>query len=85
MGKVKLTLTVDKQVIANAKIIAQKKQQSLSDMVEQLLVSAGASTTQEQATNVPVALALRGIAKGTLSNKTEKQIREMMLKDRYGI
>ncbi len=84
MGKVKLTLTVDERVVANAKLMAKKQRKSLSEIVEQLLSPADISLA-EMAPAIPSALTLRGIAKGTLSRKTDKQIREMMYKDRYGL
>lgn len=83
MGKVKLTLTVDERVVAHAKLLAKLQRKSLSELIEQLLTPAD-STLPETAPTIPSALTLRGIAKGSLSQKTDKQIREMMYKDRYG-
>lgn len=40
MGKVKLTLTVDERVVANAKLPAKHQRKSLSQMIEQLLTPA---------------------------------------------
>ncbi len=84
MTKVKLTLTVDEKIVMNAKRLARNKQQSLSAMIEQLLTSADINPAGHEARTVPNALALRGIAKGSLSRKTDKQIRDMMHKDRHG-
>ena len=84
MGKVKLTLTVDERVVASAKLLAKQQRKSLSALIEQLLTPANI-TLPESAPALPTALSLRGIAKGTLSKKTDKQIREMMYKDRYGL
>ncbi len=84
MGKVKLTLTVDERVVANAKLMAKQQRKSLSEMIEQLLAPADISLP-ESVPAIPSALSLRGIAKGSLSQKTDKQIREMMYKDRYGL
>lgn len=83
MGKVKLTLTVEEKVVMNAKRLAQRKHQSLSEMIEQLLTTANIDPAGNEAETVPNALALRGIAEGSLSRKTDKQIRDMMYKDRY--
>lgn len=83
MGKVKLTLTVEEQVVIDAKRLARKKQQSLSAMVEQLLTTVNIDPTGNKAERIPNALALRGIAKGSLSRKTDEQIRDMMHKDRH--
>ncbi len=58
MGKVKLTLTVDDRIVANANLVSPVQ---------------------------PTALSLLGSAKGLLSRKTDRQIREMMYKDRYGL
>ncbi|GAB3639831.1 DUF6364 family protein [Spirosoma arcticum] len=85
MSKVKLTLTVEERVVMDAKRLARKKQQSLSAMIEQLLTTANVDSAGNEAETVPNALALRGIAKGSLSRKTDKQIRDMMHKDRYGL
>ena len=84
MGKVKLTLTVDERIVVNAKRLAKLKHKSLSAMIEELLAPAG-SSLPESTPAIPSALNLRGIAKGGLSQKTDKQIRDMMYKDRYGL
>lgn len=84
MGKVKLTLTVDERVVANAKLLAKQQRKSLSQMVEQLLAPAD-SDLPESAPTIPSALRLRGSAKGVLSKKTDKQIRDMMYEERYGL
>ncbi len=84
MGKVKLTLTVDEQVVNRAKLLARQQRKSLSAMIEQLLAPAD-STLPDADALIPTALQLRGIAKGALSKKTDKQIRAMMHKDRYGL
>ncbi len=85
MGKVKLTLTVEERIVANAKLLARKNQQSLSEMIEQLLTAVDSGTVENTSQTVPTALTLRGIAKNALGHKTDKQIREMMYKDRYGL
>lgn len=54
-------------------------------MIEQLLTTANIDPAGNDAETVPNALALRGIAKSLLSRKTDKQIRNMMHKDRYGL
>ncbi|MBC3786304.1 DUF6364 family protein [Spirosoma utsteinense] len=84
MGKVKLTLTVDERVVVSAKLLAKQQRKSLSQMIEQLLTPDEGSLP-ESAQTIPSALRLRGSAKGTLSRKTDKQIREMMYKDRFGL
>ena len=84
MGKVKLTLTVDERIVASAKLLAKQQRKSLSEMIEQLLAPAAISLP-ESTPAIPSALVLRGVAKGTLSQKTDRQIREMMHKDRHGL
>jgi acetylglutamate synthase len=88
MGKVKLTLTVEEQVVIDAKRLMRKNQQSLSAMIEQLITTA-TTAAGDSVGNKPKAmsnaLTLRGIAKGSLSCKTDKQIRDIMHKDRYGL
>jgi hypothetical protein len=84
MGKVKLTLTVDERVVANAKRLAKLQHKSLSAMIEELLAPVDNSLS-ESVPAIPNALNLRGIAKSSLSQKTDKQIRDMMYKDRYDL
>lgn len=84
MGKVKLTLTVDERVVANAKLLAKQQRKSLSQMIEQLLAP-NESDLSESVPTIPSALRLRGSAKSVLSKKTDKQIRDMMYKERYGL
>ena len=84
MGKVKLTLTVDERVVANAKRLAKLHHKSLSAMIEELLASVDSNLT-DSPPPIPGALKLRGIAKSSLSQKADKQIRDMIYKDRYGI
>ena len=85
MGKVKLTLTVEERIVVNAKLLARKNQQSLSEMIEQLLTTVNSDIVENTSQTIPNALTLRGIAKSSLSRKTDRQIREMMYKDRYGL
>lgn len=84
MGKVKLTLTVEERVVAHAKLLAKQQRKSLSEMIEQLLTPADVPLP-EAPVSIPNALRLRGIARGTLSQKTDRQIRDMLYKDRYGL
>ncbi|MGF7216962.1 hypothetical protein GGR92_003129 [Spirosoma lacussanchae] len=84
MGKVKLTLTVDEQIVANAKRLAKQQHQSLSAMIEQLLTSADVGIPESSPASSS-AQSLRGIAKSSLSQKTDKQIRDMMYRDHFGL
>lgn len=83
MGKIKLTLSVEENIIIKAKQIAQVKKQSLSNIFEKLLVDnliGNQSVTSNNRSS-----RLRGIAKSEISNKTEKEIRDMMINEKYGI
>ncbi|GAA4407973.1 hypothetical protein GCM10023187_29230 [Nibrella viscosa] len=85
MPKVKLTLTIDEDLLVSAKAVAKQRHTSLSGMIEQLLAGAGVVKGQDAPVTESVALRLKGIAKSKLGKKTDKQIREMMYRDRYGI
>jgi len=78
MGKVKLTLTVDERVVAHAKRLAKLQH----TMIEELLAPTG-SKLSETLPAIPSALRLRGIAKSSLSQKTDKQIRSGQSVDDY--
>lgn len=84
MGKVKLTLSVDEKVVAIAKLQAKRQQKSLSKLIEDMLVPKEIGLPDSVPAE-PVALKLRGIAKGSFSRKTDRQLRDMMYKDRYGL
>lgn len=83
MSKVKLTLTIEEGVVAHAKAVARRNRQSLSEMIESFLskTESDGSTTSE----ISTALELRGVAKSVLSTKSDREIRAMMYKDKYGI
>jgi hypothetical protein len=83
MGKVKLTLTVEDQVIFKAKHLAMTKKQSLSNIIEQFLLKDFLGKENDQA--ISIAKSLRGIGKSELSSKSDKEIKEMMVRDKYGI
>lgn len=83
MSKVKLTLTIEEAVVAHAKAVARRNRQSLSEMIEAFLSKTNSddSTSSE----ISTALELRGSAKSILSNKSDREIRAMMYRDKYGI
>ena len=83
MSKVKLTLTVEEALIINAKIVAKNSRKSLSEMIENYLMTFKPS--DKEITKSSSALQLRGIAKSSLSKKSDKEIREAMYQDKYGI
>lgn len=83
MSKVKLTLTIEEAVVAHAKSVARRNRQSLSEMIENFLSK---TDSEDSATaEISTALELRGAAKSILSNKSDREIRAMMYKDKYGI
>ena len=69
MGKIKLTLSVEENIIIKAKEIAQSKNQSLSNIFERLLVD-NLFQNQNKFLNSK-ANSLRGVAKSALSLKNE--------------
>lgn len=83
MGKAKLTLTVENQIITRAKMVANEKKISLSNVIEQFLLNEFLKT--ERSPQISLAEKLSGIAKSEFGNKTDKEIRSMMLKDKHGI
>lgn len=83
MGKAKLTLTVENQIITRAKKVANEKKISLSNVIEQFLLNEFLKT--ERSPQISLAEKLSGIAKSEFGNKTDKEIRSMMLKDKHGI
>ncbi len=85
MPKVKLTLTIEESLVAHAKEMAQRRQLSLSQMVEEFLSSSKAARGYLSTKGMTKAQKLRGIAKSALSGKTDQEIKEMMHKERYGL
>ncbi|GHB84130.1 DUF6364 family protein [Persicitalea jodogahamensis] len=85
MSKVKLTLTIEESVVNHAKVVAKRNRQSLSDMIENFLASTQPKKMSLKSPKMTTALKLRGIAKSTLSKKTDKEIKAMMYKEKYGI
>ncbi len=83
MSKVKLTLTIEEAVVAHAKVVARRNRQSLSEMIENFLSKS--DSEYSISTGTSIALELRGAAKSVLSNKSDREIRAMMYKDKYGI
>ena len=86
--KVKLTLTVKKSAIENAKKYAQLDGSSLSSIVEDYLVEYSKISETEKHSDFKNSLAyqLMGCAKGgPLDNMTDDEIKDMRIKDRYGL
>jgi len=61
---VKLTLTVEKEVIEKAKIYAKEKGRSLSDIVESYLKSITSSSSRTSSEIAPITKSLKGSFKG---------------------
>jgi len=83
MSKIKLTLTIEEAVVAHAKAVARRNRQSLSQMIENFLSKNDSDDFTSSETSI--ALELRGAAKSVLSTKSDREIRAMMYKDKYGI
>ena len=88
--KVKLTLTVRKSAIQEAKKYASQEGISLSNIVEDYLVkySKKNKTNDNEEKDITKSLAyqLMGCAKdGPLSNMTDKEIKDLRIKDRYNL
>ena len=84
--KVKLTLSVKKSAIEEAKKYAAITGTSLSNLFEDYLLSYARSNTKAELEKFSLADQLFGCAKdGPLSNMTDKEIKDMMVKDRYGL
>ncbi len=83
MGKVKLTLTIEEDLVAKAKAIAKQSRVSVSEMIENFFnqVQAVDNKTLVESQSFK----LKGIAKSALSLKTDKQIKIQMYKDKYGL
>ncbi len=75
--KSKLTLTVEKSLIEEAKQYAQERSVSLSELIESQL-----KKLMHTAASPSLATRLRGSAAGPLSNRTDKEIWEEMMEDR---
>ena len=83
MGKIKLTLTVENQIIERAKKVAREKNISLSSVIEKYLINDFLKA--EKVAKISLAEKLGGIAKSKFGEKTDKEIKEMMLKDKHEI
>ncbi len=83
MGKVKLTLSVENQVIVMAKKIANEKKLSLSKIIEHFLLND--FLKHETKSKVSLSDKLSGIAKANYGEMTDKEIKAMILKEKHGI
>ncbi|MCE7064646.1 DUF6364 family protein [Dyadobacter sp. CY326] len=84
--KVKLTLSVKKSAIEDARKFAALQGTSLSSLFEEYLLSYSRSQNKAEFEKYSLADELFGCAKdGPLRNMTDKEIKDMMVKDRYGL
>lgn len=88
--KVKLTLTVKKSVIEEAKVHASLSETSLSSLIEDYLVSYSKKNNQSKSEiedfKESLPYKLMGFAKdGPLSNMTDKEIKDQRIKDKFGL
>ncbi len=80
--KTKLTLSIDKTVLAKAKKAAKKENKSLSELVE---VYFKKKYTVVRNADTPITDSLRGILKGKVPDVPYKELRDLMYKDKYGV
>jgi len=80
MEKVKLTLSIGEHLISLAKEVAKTNKTSVSELVSSYL-----STFKTASERMYEADKLYGIAKSELSEMSDKQIKALMMKEKYGI
>lgn len=84
-NKVKLTLTVSKSSVENARAYAGKHHTSLSFMVEAYLDGFQESKSDGKR-KADLINGMFGILKDSpMSKMTDREIKDMMLKDKYGL
>lgn len=80
MEKVKLTLSIDEQLINLAKQVAKSRKTSVSELVSSYLATfKSTSKPTFEADN------LYGIAKSDLSQMSDEEIKALRMKDKYGV
>lgn len=80
MEKVKLTLSIDEQLICLAKQVAKSKKTSVSELVSSYL-----ETFKTTAKPAFEADKLYGIAKSELSQMSDEEIKAFRMNDKYGV
>jgi hypothetical protein len=84
--KVKLTLSVRRSAIEDAKKLAAKQGTSLSHLFEEYLVNYSKPARQDELKKPSLADQLFGCAQdGPLRNMTDREIKDLMVKDKYGL
>lgn len=79
MAKAKLTLTIDDRVLERVKKVSNTRGKSLSSITEDFYKKLSASGGQ-----FSLASELLGCAAGTLSEKSDIEIKEMYLREKHG-
>lgn len=84
--KVKLTLSVRRSAIEDARKYASDHGTSLSNLIEDYFTSFEKQAGNEIGDTATLADKLFGCARGgPMSSMTDKEIKEMMIKDKYGL
>ena len=78
--KTKLTLTIEQNVVEDAKRYARKNRKSLSSLIEEFLHQ----LSRKSQTQPSVVERTKGILKGVYHGKTDKEIRDEIYKEKYG-
>lgn len=79
--KIKLTLTIEQSVVEEAKRYSRKNRKSLSSLIEEFLHQ----LSRKSQTQSSVVERTKGILKGAYQGKTDKEIRDEIYKEKYGI
>ncbi|MBO9612796.1 MAG: hypothetical protein J7619_08890 [Dyadobacter sp.] len=83
--KVKLTLSLRKSAVEKAQEYADKHHTSLSTMVDEYL-DQFQETTSDGKRKAEIINSLFGLLKDSpMSNMTDREIKDMMMKDKYGL
>lgn len=79
--KTKLTLTIEQSVVEEAKRYSRKNRKSLSALIEEFLHQ----LSHKSKTQPSVVETTKGILKDAYKEKTDKEIRDKIYKEKYGI
>ena len=79
--KTKLTLTIEQSVVEEAKRYSRKNRKSLSALIEEFLHQ----LSYKNQAQVSVVEKTKGILKDKYQGKADKEIREEIYREKYGI
>ncbi len=79
--KTKLTLTIEKNIVEEAKRYSKKNRKSLSSLIEEFLQQLSYKSKAQPS----VVEATKGVLKSTYKGKTDKEIRGEIYQEKYGI